>query len=155
MEPYTNRKIGRVVDRGSLENCCTARYRRFESYIFRTLIPIQVREQRRPVLLVQERNHVKSPHARWRWCPSNITLSSNGRTTGFGPVNWSSNLWGVTECSCWFWKPGGLQNYRSRFDPYHELRTNARFVYRLGHQVFILVRGVRLPYRVQIRSSWT
>ena len=35
MEPYTNRKIGRVVDRGSLENCCTARYRRFESYILR------------------------------------------------------------------------------------------------------------------------
>jgi hypothetical protein len=26
-----------------------------------------------------------------------LTLSSNGRTTGFGPVNWSSNLWGVTK----------------------------------------------------------
>jgi hypothetical protein len=40
---------------------------RFESCPDYTLIPIRVREQRRPVLLVQERNHVKSPHARWRW----------------------------------------------------------------------------------------
>ena len=46
-------KIGRVVDRGSLENCCTERYRRFESYIFRALKPIQVREQGRPELLVE------------------------------------------------------------------------------------------------------
>ncbi len=30
-----SRRIGRVVDCGSLENCCTARYRRFESYILR------------------------------------------------------------------------------------------------------------------------
>ena len=43
-----------MVDRGSLENCCTARYRRFESYIFRTLIPIRVREQGRPALLVKK-----------------------------------------------------------------------------------------------------
>ena len=28
---------------------------------------------------------------------ANITLSSNGRTTGFGPVNGSSNLSGVTK----------------------------------------------------------
>ena len=29
------RRIGRVVDCGSLENCCTARYRGFESLILR------------------------------------------------------------------------------------------------------------------------
>ncbi len=29
--------------------------------------------------------------------PDYITLSSNGRTSGFGPLNWSSNLWGVTK----------------------------------------------------------
>ena len=28
-----------MVDRGSLENCCTARYRRFESYILRNNCP--------------------------------------------------------------------------------------------------------------------
>ncbi len=26
----------------------------------------------------------------------NITLSSNGRTSGFGPLNWGSSPWGVT-----------------------------------------------------------
>jgi hypothetical protein len=32
---YITRRCGRVVDCGSLENCCTARYRRFESYRLR------------------------------------------------------------------------------------------------------------------------
>ena len=28
-----------------------------------------------------------------------ITLSSNGRTSGFGPLNWGSSPWGVTIAS--------------------------------------------------------
>ena len=28
--------------------------------------------------------------------PDLITLSSNGRTSGFGPLNWGSSPWGVT-----------------------------------------------------------
>ena len=51
--PSTNNlwKIGREVDCGSLENCCTERYRRFESYIFRCLKPIRVCQLRETLRL--------------------------------------------------------------------------------------------------------
>ena len=34
------RRVGRAVDCGSLENCCTERYRRFESYFLRQNSPL-------------------------------------------------------------------------------------------------------------------
>nr|AOE07115.1 hypothetical protein [uncultured bacterium] len=35
---------------------------------------------------------------------------------------------------------------------FHDSKQNGPFVYRLGRQVFILVRGVRFPYGLQIKN---
>jgi hypothetical protein len=39
---------------------------------------------------------------------------------------------------------------RGRRPIFATLFTKGLFVYRLGHQIFILVRGVRLPYGLQL-----